>query len=165
MKAKTFGQRARETRRGLSFVGMIAMLALFSFLASGPARAASETPPTLAGATIVTAEEARTMVEKGVPIIDTRVAMEYADEHIKGAKNVPYKEKSAKDVNFDASKDSFALKQLPADKSAPVIFYCNAGECWKSYKASKTAIGAGYSKVYWLRGGIPEWKKKGFPVQ
>ncbi len=130
-----------------------------------PAQAASETPARLDGATVITAEQAKSMMEKGVPIIDARVANEYADEHIKGAKNVPYKERSAKAVNFDPSHDSFALNELPADKAAPVIFYCNAGECWKSYKASTAAIKAGYTKVYWLRGGIPEWKKKGLPVE
>lgn len=141
----------------------LALAATLGFIA--PAQAASETPATLEGATVVDAPQAKSMVEKGITIIDARVANEYADEHIRGAKNVPYKEKSAKAVSFDPSQDSFALKELPADKSAPIIFYCNAGECWKSYKASKAAIKAGYSKVYWLRGGIPEWKKHGFPVE
>ena len=147
---------------GQAFAGLL-FAATLVFASS--VQAASETPATLAGATVVSAEQAREMMQKGVPIIDARVANEYADEHIRGAKNVPYKEKSAKAVNFDASHDSFALNELPADKAAPVIFYCNAGECWKSYKASTAAIKAGYSKVYWLRGGIPEWKKHGFPVE
>jgi rhodanese-related sulfurtransferase len=143
--------------------GLLLLAATLCFVVS--AQAASETPATLTGATVVTAEEARSLMAKGVPVIDARVANEYADEHIRGAKNVPYKEKSAKAANFDASQDSFALNELPADKAAPVIFYCNAGECWKSYKASHAAIKAGYTKVYWLRGGIPEWKKHGFPVE
>jgi len=28
-----------------------------------------------------------------------------------------------------------------------------------------TAIKAGYTKVYWFRGGFPEWKGKGFPTE
>jgi rhodanese-related sulfurtransferase len=126
---------------------------------------AAETPSSLAGATLVTAEQAKKLVESGVPIVDTRVANEYAESHIKGALSVPYKEKSAKNANFNPKEDSFDLAKLPGDKNAPVIFYCNAGECWKSYKASKVAIDAGYKKVHWLRGGIPEWKSKGFPVE
>jgi len=126
---------------------------------------AADTPPSLEGVTVVTAEQAKKMVEGGVPIIDTRVANEYVESHIKGARNVPYKEKSAKAANFDPKEDSFDLAKLPADKGASVIFYCNAGECWKSYKASKSATVAGYKKVNWLRGGIPEWKAKGYPVE
>ena len=126
---------------------------------------AAETPATLPGVTVVSAEQARKLAESGVPLIDTRVANEYAQEHIKGARSLPYKEKSAKDVKFDPKEDSFDLSKLPGAKNAPVIFYCNAGECWKSYKASKVAAEAGYTRVHWLRGGIPEWKAKGYPVE
>ena len=105
------------------------------------------------------------MIEAGVPVIDTRVGNEYADAHIKGAKNVPYKEKSAKDAAFDAKDDHFELAKLPANKGAPVIFYCNGPECWKSYKASKMASQAGWTHVQWLRGGYPEWKSRGYPVE
>jgi len=130
-----------------------------------PALAAALTPESIPGTTVVTADKAKVLMESGVLIIDTRVANEYVEQHIKGAVNVPYKEKSAKTVNFDASQDSFDLTKLPADKSKPVIFYCNAGECWKSYKSSVVAVKAGYKNIYWLRGGIPEWKAKGFPVE
>ena len=130
-----------------------------------PALAAALTPESLAGVTLVTAEKAKAMVASGALIVDTRVANEYVEQHIKGAVNIPYKEKSAKAVNFDASQDSFDLSKLPADKNTPVIFYCNAGECWKSYKSSVLAVKAGYKKIHWLRGGIPEWKAKGFAVE
>ena len=128
-------------------------------------QAAPFTPNSLKGATIVSAEKAKSMMKRGVLLVDARVAHEYVEEHIKGAKSIPYKEKSAKVVGFDASVDRFDLSKLPADKSTPVIFYCNAGRCWKSYKASTTAIKAGYKKVHWLRGGIPEWKAKGLPTE
>ena len=126
---------------------------------------ANDVPATLAGVTVVTAEQARKMAEAGVPVIDTRVGNEYADAHIKGAVNVPYKEKSSKDAAFNAREDHFDLARLPANKAAPLVFYCNGPECWKSYKASKVAADAGYAKVQWLRGGSPEWKAKGLPVE
>ena len=126
---------------------------------------AAETPMTLAGASLVTADQVKDLQSKGAPVIDTRVAAEYAEAHIKGAISVPYKEKSAKDIGFDASQDAFDLAKLPADKNAPVVFYCNAGECWKSYKASVMAIKGGHKKVNWFRGGIPEWKAKGLPTE
>ena len=129
------------------------------------AAVAAETPPGLAGATVVTAEQAKALADGGAAMIDTRVANEYVQEHIKGAKSVVYKEKRPKDVKFDPKEDSFDMAKLPADKNAPVVFYCNGAECWKSYKASKLALDGGYKKVNWLRGGIPEWKAKGYPVQ
>ena len=126
---------------------------------------AAESPDMLAGVKKVSAEEVKKMLDSGVPLIDTRVAAEYAEKTIKGAKSVPYKEKSAKDAGFDASQDQFDLGKLPADKAAPLVFFCNAGECWKSYKASVVASKAGYSKIHWFRGGMPEWSAKGLPTQ
>ena len=126
---------------------------------------AADTPTHLEGVKVITADQAKKSVDGGVQIIDARVANEYVESHIKGAKNVPYKEKSAKDAKFDPKQDSFDLAKLPADKSAAVIFYCNGPECWKSYKASKVALDAGYKNVQWLRGGIPEWKARGYPVE
>lgn len=114
---------------------------------------------------LVTAEQARDLQAKGAPLIDTRVAAEYAEKTAKGAVSVPYKEKSAKDTSFDRKLDSFDLAKLPADKGAPVVFFCNAGECWKSYKASVVARDAGYKQVHWFRGGMPEWATKGLPTQ
>jgi rhodanese-related sulfurtransferase len=126
---------------------------------------AAETPSTLAGVKVITAVEAKKLQDSGAPLIDTRVAVEYAEKTAKGAKNVPYKEKSAKDVTFDSSKDDFDLTKLPADKAAPIVFFCNAGDCWKSYKASVAASKAGYTKINWMRGGFPEWSAKGLPTQ
>lgn len=126
---------------------------------------AAETPATLPGVKTVSAEEVKKLLDGGVPVIDTRVAAEYAEKSIKGAKSVPYKEKSAKVADFDPSADQFDLSKLPSDKNAPMVLFCNAGECWKSYKASVVASKAGYTKINWFRGGMPEWVAKGLPTQ
>lgn len=126
---------------------------------------AADTPATLEDATIVDAAKVKSLMEGGAKLIDTRVANEHVEAHPKGAINIPYKEKSAKAADFDASQDRFDLAKLPADKNASLIFHCNGPECWKSYKASIAALKAGYKKVFWFRNGFPEWKAKGFPVE
>jgi rhodanese-related sulfurtransferase len=158
--AKLSGEFFMNKRHCLKFT----LACSFAVLAMTGARAA-ETPQALAGAKLVRAEEVKKMLDSGVPVVDTRVAAEYAEKTIKGAINVTYKEKSAKEPGFDASQDQFDLAKLPANKAAPVVFFCNAGECWKSYKASTAAIKAGYTKVQWFRGGFPEWSAKGLPTQ
>lgn len=142
----------------------VAVICLVPVLQAAQA-AMPHTPPDLQGVTVITAVQARDLMAKGVLIVDTRVASEYVEHHIKGAVSIPYKERSAKSTNFDPRLDRFDLTKLPADKSTPVIFYCNAGECWRSYKSSKAALEAGYTKIYWLRGGIPEWRDRGFAVE
>ena len=140
------------------------VLAAVTILLTGNT-AFADTPDSLNGATVVDAVKAKSLIDSGVMAIDARVANEYAESHIKGAINIPYKEKSAKAVNFDVKEDSFDMKKFPADKSTPVVIYCNGPECWKSYKASTAAIKAGYKTVYWFRGGLPEWKAKGNPTE
>lgn len=123
------------------------------------------TPKVLPGATVINAGEAKKLLEQGVVIYDTRVEHEYQESHIKGAISLPYKENSSKEVDFDSSVDAWDLSKLPKDKSTSIILSCNGPECWKSYKSAKQAVEAKFSKVYWFRGGYPEWKEKGYPVE
>jgi ABC-type phosphate/phosphonate transport system substrate-binding protein len=122
------------------------------------------TPRSLEGVKIVSAEEAAEMMQKGIALYDTRIEDEHREGHIKGALWLPYAEKSAKEVGFDSSADRFDVSRI-AGKTTPVIFACNGPECWKSYKSCVTALKAGYTQVYWFRGGFPEWAAKGYPVE
>ena len=143
-----------------SFAATLALAALIS----APVQA-QETPATLDGVKVVTAEQARDLAAKGATLVDTRTANEYAEKTVKGAVHVPYAEKSAKAANFDKAADKFDLAKLPGDKAAPVVFFCNSGTCWKSYKASAVAKDAGYKQISWFRGGMPEWTSKSLPTQ
>ncbi len=136
-------------------------MSLFSLALITPAFS-NDTPESLDGAKIVTAEEAKDLMAKGTKLFDTRVATEFAEEHIKGAVSVPYGEKSKKEAGFDAAADKFDDSKLPAEN---MIFQCNGKECWKSYKAAKWALSKGKKNVYWFRGGFPEWKSKGLPTE
>ena len=118
------------------------------------------TPTHLPGATVVGAKEVQELVGQGVVLVDTRTDKEYKTKHVPGAIFVPYVEKSLKDVAFDAKLDDFSgLDKL--DPAKPVIFSCNGAECWKSYKASRVALLRGFKRVYWFRGGLPEWEASG----
>jgi rhodanese-related sulfurtransferase len=122
------------------------------------------TPDALKGVTRVSAEEVVELAKQGVTLVDTRTQKEFDNEHVRGAILASYVEKSLKEADFDTAKDDFsALKTVPKDK--PVLFLCNGPECWKSYKASKTATANGFTKIYWFRGGMPEWREKHLPVE
>ncbi len=123
------------------------------------------TPTVLPGIKIVTAEEVQDLMGKGVPLYDVRIEREYREKHVKGALSLPYVEKSKKEVGYEAAQDDFKLAETVKDKNAQLIFACNGGECWKSYKASLWAQKQGYRNVYWFRGGFPEWKAKNLPME
>jgi rhodanese-related sulfurtransferase len=116
------------------------------------------TPRSLPGATLLDAGGVGELMKEGATFIDTRTEAEFKAGHVPGARLVPYVEKSAKEVDFKAADDQFDLAQLPANRAGALIFACNGAECWKSFKASHAALKAGYSKVYWFRGGFPEWR-------
>jgi len=122
------------------------------------------TPKALPGATVVDHDTVKTLVGNGAVLVDTRIESEYKDKHIPGALWLPYGEKSLKDVAFDAKADNFpGLARL--DRERHIVFQCNGPECWKSYKASRAAIAAGYKHIYWFRGGMPEWETAGEPTE
>ncbi len=124
------------------------------------------TPASLAGVTRVSAEEvAKLMLQADKPVlVDTRSAKEYANETLPGAILASYGEKSLKERDYNPQLDDLsAIQKL--DKTKPTVFFCNGPECWKSYKAAEQAQKMGFTKVFWLRGGLPEWRAKGFEAR
>ncbi len=128
-----------------------------------PAAGAEETPKTFPGGGLVSIEQAKSMLDKGAQFVDSRVAAEYAEKHIKSALSVPFKEEFPK-VSKTGAGDHMDAAKLPSDKNKVLIFYCNGSPCWKGYKAAMQAIKAGYKKVYWFRDGMPAWEAKGLPA-
>lgn len=123
------------------------------------------TPSEIKGVQRVTAQQALDLAGKGARLIDVRTEREFKLRSARGAVLAPYGEKSLKAIDFDPKLDNFgAFLKLNLPKNEPVVFFCNGAECWKSYKASIVARDAGYTQVYWLRGGIPEWTAQGLPT-
>jgi rhodanese-related sulfurtransferase len=58
-----------------------------------------------------------------------------------------------------------AAKELPAEKSAPLVFYCANTQCTASHDAAKKAIKEGYRDVSVMVDGIYGWKKAGEPTE
>ncbi|MDP1896803.1 MAG: rhodanese-like domain-containing protein, partial [Sulfurimicrobium sp.] len=52
----------------------------------------------------------------------------------------------------------------PHDKNTAMLLYCDGTHCWKSYKSALMAVRDGYKNIYWFRGGFPEWKAAGYPI-
>ncbi len=122
------------------------------------------TPASIPGVETVAAAEVQKLASAGALLVDTRSAKEYDQEHIKGAIHAPYLEKSLKEKEFDGSQDDYsAILKLPKDKA--LVFYCNGSECWKSYKASIVIKKLGYTKIYWYRGGMPDWRDNKLSVE
>lgn len=55
-------------------------------------------------------------------------------------------------------------KELPADKSGKLVFYCANTMCTASHHAAERAEAAGYTDVAVMGDGIQGWVKDGQPV-
>jgi len=120
------------------------------------AQAGEITPEHIAGTTKVTADDVIDLVDKfdDLLIIDARTAADYEKGHISDSINLS---------NVDTNEASLA-KIIPK-KTTPVVFYCNGIKCGRSVKSCQVAVAAGYKNIYWMRGGIAEWKENGYPIE
>ena len=125
-----------------------------------------ETPTTLTGGRVISAEEAKKLLDgKSALFVDTRSVVNFGKGHVPGAVTASYKEKSEPVAAFDAAVDSFELDKLPKDKAAAVVFYSDGPTGWKSYKAAVLSVKAGHKNVMYLRGGMADWTAKNLPVE
>ncbi|WP_345978160.1 rhodanese-like domain-containing protein [Sulfurimonas sp. HSL3-7] len=107
------------------------------------------------GVKVTSVANAKKLFDANALFFDARAPRHYKAEHIKGA--FP--------VVFDESKASYIALNLPEDKKAALVFYCYGESCAISYEAALAVRKAGYTNVYWLLNGFPEWKANKFPVE
>lgn len=143
-----------------------ALAVSLSLVWAGTALAQSQTPTSLAGAKVISVEDAHKLAGgKNATFIDTRNAMNFGKGHVPGARAVPYKGSSEDAADFDHAKDQFDFGKLPTAKEQPVVFYSDGPTGWKSYKAAAQAVKAGYKNVHYMRDGWSAWQAKGLPVE
>ncbi len=86
-------------------------------------------------------------------LIDARSRVEFENEHIAGAVNVP------------AEKVEATLASVVQDKSRQIVFYCNGPACTKSHKAGRSATANGFPNAVVYDEGMPAWKEAKLPVE
>ena len=111
-------------------------------------------PMTIDGAKTVTTEEAKKLFDDGVLFIDVRKDKDWNAGRVSDAVQLNVK------TNFT---EQSLLGELKKDE--PAVIYCNGKNCMRSSKASKMAVGWGFTKIYYYRDGFPAWKKAGYPVE
>lgn len=98
---------------------------------------------------------------------DARIVREYITETLPEAISCVYEEaggRANKIADFNLSIEQWDASNL-TNKSLPLVVFCNAKSCWRSYKAAAAAKQQGFTEVWWLRDGVPGWKQAGHPVE
>ena len=124
------------------------------FILSFGASYAKESPKTVDGAKTVNATEAKALFDKGVLFVDVRSNKDWAAGRIPDAVHIELKKVFSE-----------ATLGKEVKKADSVVFYCNGVSCMRSSKASKKAVGWGYTNVHYYRLGYPDWKAAGYPTE
>jgi len=86
-------------------------------------------------------------------LIDSRIRADRKDGFIEGSISLP-----------DIDTNCATLAELVPDLTRPVLFYCNGIRCARSSHAAVIARDCGYSRIYWFRAGLEEWRRKQYPL-
>lgn len=145
----------------ISVAGFVMLMAVTATAVEKP-----PTPTELKGGKVISTDEAKALLDKKeAKFFDFRSPVNYGKGRLRGAVNLPYKEKSEYKADFDASVDKLDMSALPKDKNAKMVFHSDGPTGWKSYKAAVLAIKAGYKNIMWYRSGTAEWEAKGYPLE
>lgn len=112
-------------------------------------------PANIPGTTKVDAEGVLRLVQE-VPrlvVIDSRITSDRVQGYIEDSISLP-----------DIKTDCNSLRKIAADRTMPLLFYCNGPKCGRSGKAAQKAMTCGYTRIYWFRGGFEEWRAKDYPT-
>ncbi|TMC16379.1 MAG: rhodanese-like domain-containing protein [Chloroflexi bacterium] len=104
--------------------------------------------------TTIGTDEAKSMIEAGVRVVDVRQLDEWQRGHIEQAVLVP--------LNGVYSFGK-ALKDLDLPVDEEVIFVCAMGQ--RSAMASEIALVAGFTKVYNLANGMSGWLSRRYAIK
>ncbi len=140
-------------------VSIQTILALYLLTASTLLTAASGdkiiSPEQIDGVTIVNAEGLIEQVTgtTGLVLIDSRISADRKDGYIEGSISLT-----------DTDTNCATLARHIPTLDSPVLFYCNGIRCGRSGHAAQIAHDCGYSRIYWFRAGMVEWREKQYPL-
>lgn len=137
----------------------------------------SPVPATLAGAKVLTPDEAADLWNKNAAVfIDVfpqapkpanlpagtfwRDPVHRSIEGAHWLPNVGYGALSPAMEEYFATRLEGLTK---GDRGAPVVFFC-LKDCWMSWNAAKRALALGYRNVMWFNEGTDGWQELGYPL-
>ncbi|MFH1215282.1 MAG: rhodanese-like domain-containing protein [Pseudomonadota bacterium] len=103
---------------------------------------------------MITTDELKSKIDAGesFTLIDALSSIEHNEMSIKGSINIP------------STKVTADNPLMPSDKNGLIVFYCKGPKCSKSKVAADAAKALGYTNVLVYNEGLPEWAKRGLPM-
>ena len=139
----------------MKFLKTLPFLALF-IMGTNLMAGKHTAPDAVAGTTNVTHVEAKELHDAGVLFLDVRGEAAYNEGHVAGSEHL--------DVKGDGFTQE-AFNALVGAPDAKVVIYCNGENCTRSAHAAEKAVAWGFTKVYYFRGGFPDWNNNEYPAE
>ena len=135
-------------------------------------------PCTLAGATVVSTDALRRMIERGSPLLVDVLPSPRRPEGL--SEDAPWLPPVRRNIPGTVWLPNTGFGELPVeeerylranlerltggDRSRQVVFYCLA-DCWMSWNAARRAVAWGYVSVFWYPRGTDAWESAGLPLE
>lgn len=113
---------------------------------------AQEAPLRVEGAMTVNVLQAKYLYDRGAVFIDVRPSREWGWGHVRGA------------LHLDLNEQFAALAKPHWPRQMPLVIYCDSEVCPNSAQAAHLAVGWGYLRVFYFRGGYFAWQLFDFPL-
>lgn len=122
------------------------------------------TPTSLPGATLLTTANLSDAMNRGdVPLVLIDVLGQ--GYSLPGAFSAPALASPGGFEDATQQQASVWLRQITQGRvDIPIVVFCSDPMCWLSYNAALRAVAAGYTNVYWYRGGLQAWQMAGLPL-
>ena len=135
-------------------------------------------PCTLAGATVVSTDALRRMIERGSPLLVDVLPSPRRPEGL--SEDAPWLPPVRRNIPGTVWLPNTGFGELPVeeerylranlerltggDQSHRVVFYCLA-DCWMSWNAARRVVAWGYVSVFWYPRGTDGWESAGLPLE
>jgi PQQ-dependent catabolism-associated CXXCW motif protein len=124
------------------------------------------TPLTIPGGTTVsTVQLGQAMLKKTRMVLVDALRSSHATT-VPGAVALPYAgDYGAFDDQVEVRLGKALWRLTQGRPEIPVVFFCEGVRCWESYNAALRARAAGFTNVFWYRGGLNAWRAANLPMQ
>jgi PQQ-dependent catabolism-associated CXXCW motif protein len=126
----------------------------------------SPTPMSVPGAQRVTTVQVRDAVNSDPSVLLIDVLADPHQRTIQNARYVPAAGQPGSFSDAAQTQTAQALQTLTnGNRDQPLVFFCAGSACWESYNAVLRARSAGYTRLFWYRGGLASWSAANLPMQ
>ncbi len=122
------------------------------------------TPTSIAGATIVSPQQAKCLIDNFSSALLVIGAMPDLQQ-LPDAWPLPVLGTSTADADFEKYVASDFVPLTGGRKDRPILIYCHHASCQYSANGSEHLVRMGYQRVFWLRDGTKGWAQAGYAFE